>query len=91
LGLRPEQVVLYIGKRRYRYLKAIVVEPQEALAASVLDFDGDITLPAIVQGYKDGVRAVREFAEYLRGLPTDLHRQDVRLVAEQLMSRGANR
>lgn len=90
MDLRPEQVVLQIGKRRYRYLKAIIVEPQQALAASVLDFDGDITLPAIVQGYRDGVRAVREFAEYLRGLPADLHRQDVRLVAEQVnLSRSA--
>ncbi len=92
LRLRPEQITLHVGQRRYRYLKAITVEPAEALSASVLDFDGDITAPAIVQGYRDGTRAVREFAGYLRGLPADMPRRDVRLVAEEFsLSRSVGR
>jgi hypothetical protein len=83
LGLRPEQVVLKIGARRYRYLKPILVEPSQPLSATVLDFDGQITAPAIVQGYKDGVRAVREFAEYVQQLPADLTRREIKLVAEK--------
>jgi predicted acylesterase/phospholipase RssA len=82
LGLRAEQVLLKIGARKYRYLKPILVEPIEDLSAAVLDFDGQITAPVIVQGYKDGIRAVREFAEYVRQLPTDLSRREIKLVAE---------
>jgi predicted acylesterase/phospholipase RssA len=83
LGLRPEQVSLRVGPRRYRYLKPILVEPSSELSAAVLDFDGRITAPAIVTGYRDGVRAVREFAEYVRQLPSDLSRREIRLVAER--------
>ncbi|HUS20047.1 MAG TPA: patatin-like phospholipase family protein [Terriglobales bacterium] len=92
LGIRPEQINLHVGARRYRYMKAITVEPTETLSASVLDFDGDITAPAIVQGYRDGSRAVLEFTSYLRGLPADLPRHEVTLVAEALnLSRAAAR
>jgi predicted acylesterase/phospholipase RssA len=92
MGIRAEQVTLHIGSRKYRYMKAITVEPTESLTASVLDFDGDITAPAIVQGYKDGARAVHEFAAYLRGLPADMPRHEVRLVAEaSSLSRAAVR
>lgn len=91
LGLRPEQILLQVGKRHYRYMKAITVEPSESLTASVLDFDGDITAPSIVQGYRDGARAVHEFASYLRSLPADLVRHEVRLVAESSLSRAAAR
>jgi predicted acylesterase/phospholipase RssA len=84
LGTRPEQIILHVGKRHYRYMKAIIVEPSVPLSASVLDFDGDITAPAILQGYRDGARAVVEFAAYLRGLPPDMPRHEVKLVAEEL-------
>jgi len=84
LGLRPEQVTLHMGERRYRYMKAFTVEPPQTLTASVLDFDGDITAPAIVQGYRDGTRAVYEFTSYLRSLPSNMPRHDVKLVAEAL-------
>jgi predicted acylesterase/phospholipase RssA len=81
LGLRPEQVELDVGTRKYRYLKAITVEPSAPMAATVLDFDGDITFPAITLGYRDGMRAVHDFAEYVRELPRGLTRQAVRLEA----------
>jgi predicted acylesterase/phospholipase RssA len=71
LGCRPEQVVLDMGTRQYRYRKAFTVSPSEPLAATVLDFDGRITGPAILQGYRDGCQAVRDFAAYVAHLPAE--------------------
>jgi hypothetical protein len=83
-GIRAEQVDLHIGEHRYRYLKAIPIEPPETLAPAVLDFDGLITAPAIVQGYKDGARAVREFLDYLDQMPVSRNRVAIKLVPEKL-------
>ena len=69
LGVRPEQVVIDMGTRQYRYRKAFTVGPAQPLAATVLDFDGRITGPAILQGYQDGCQAVRDFAAYIAQLP----------------------
>lgn len=71
LGVRPEQVVLDMGTRQYRYRKAFTVGPSEPLAATVLDFHGRITGPAIVQGYRDGCQAVRDFTAYVAHLPAE--------------------
>ncbi|HEV2022612.1 MAG TPA: patatin-like phospholipase family protein [Terriglobales bacterium] len=71
LGCRPEQVVLDMGTRQYRYRKAFTVRPSEPLAATVLDFHGRITGPAIVQGYRDGCQAVRDFTAYVAHLPAE--------------------
>ena len=71
LGCRPEQVVLDMGTRQYRYRKAFTVSPSEPLAATVLDFDGRITGPAILQGYRDGCQAVRDFVAYIAHLPAE--------------------
>jgi predicted acylesterase/phospholipase RssA len=69
LGCRPEQVVLDMGTRQYRYRKAFTVGPTEPLAATVLDFDGRITGPAILQGYQDGCHAVSDFMNYVSQAP----------------------
>lgn len=71
LGCRPEQVMLDMGTRHYRYRKAFTVGPSEPLAATVLDFDGRITGPAILQGYHDGCQAVRDFTTYIAHLPAE--------------------
>jgi len=84
MGLRPEQVMLEMGTRHYRYMKAIMVEPTQELTATVLDFDGEIVAPAILQGYRDGMAAVDEFTAYLVDLPTNLHQVKVKLVPEEL-------
>lgn len=83
MGLRPEQVRLRVGEREFRFIKAIQVEPHEPLAAGVLDFDGEITAPAILQGYKDGCAAVMHFKEYVDELPQGLAKHDIKLVAEE--------
>jgi predicted acylesterase/phospholipase RssA len=81
LGVRPEQLVMKNGYRAFSYLKTIVIAPDEDIAATPLDFDGDVTAPAIVQGYRDGITAVLDFAEYLQTLPADLPRVAVELTA----------
>jgi predicted acylesterase/phospholipase RssA len=68
-GRRPEELILEIGDRSYRYLKAFTIRPATPLAATLLDFDGKIALPAIEQGYKDGAEAVRAFLEYITHTP----------------------
>lgn len=83
MGLRAEQVRLHVGEREFRFIKAIQVEPPEPLAAGVLDFDGEITAPAILQGYKDGCAAVMHFKEYVDELPKGLTKHDIKLVAEE--------
>jgi len=60
-----------MGTRHYRYRKAFTVSPSEPLAATVLDFHGRITGPAILQGYRDGCQAVRDFTTYIAHLPAE--------------------
>jgi predicted acylesterase/phospholipase RssA len=84
LGVRPEQVQLEVGANSFRYVKAFPVCPSKPLAATALDFDGEITTPMIVQGYKDATAAVRQFFEYEAKRPASHSRQKVRLSAERL-------
>lgn len=82
-GVRPEQLTVKNGYRAYQYLKTIVIAPDVDMDMTPLDFDGDLLAPAIVQGYRDGISAVLEYAEYLDELPADLPRVAVELVASQ--------
>ena len=82
IGLRPEQVQVHLGEKSYRYMKAFTIAPSEDLAAGVLDFEGALTAPAILQGYRDGQRAVRSYLSYLAGLPLSMRRETVKLVAD---------
>jgi len=82
-GLRPEQLMLEIGDRTYRYLKAFTIRPVTPVAATLLDFDGRIVRPAIEQGYKDGVVAIRAFMEYLENTPLDETKHVLRLASEK--------
>jgi hypothetical protein len=79
IGLRPEQVILEIGDHSYRYLKAFTIRPVEPIAATLLDFDGRIVLPAIEQGYRDGTTAIRAFIQYLAETPANTVRHVLRL------------
>jgi hypothetical protein len=83
LGLRPEQLFVKNGYRSYQYLKTFVIAPESDLDMTPLDFDGDMLAPAILQGYRDGISAVLEFADYLQQLPSELPRVSVELVAMQ--------
>jgi predicted acylesterase/phospholipase RssA len=84
LGVRPEQVQLEIGPMSVRYVKAFPLCPTKPLAATALDFDGEITTPMIVQGYRDACISVKEFFKYEAQRPASHSRQKVRLSAERV-------
>ena len=84
VGIRPEQIRLFVGERRYRYLKAFNIVPPEMLPMTVLDFDGAVTAPAVERGYRDAARAVQSFAAYIAELPEVMAKHEVRLVGEKL-------
>ncbi|MCU1285176.1 MAG: hypothetical protein JWO13_1526 [Acidobacteriales bacterium] len=83
LGVRAEQVRLHVGDKTYRYLKAFKIAPSADMGTTVLDFDGELTGPAIVQGYRDGAHAVHAFASYMAALPKQMPKHEVRLVLEK--------
>lgn len=83
VGRRPEQLVLEIGDHSYRYLKAFTIRPARPLAATLLDFDGKIVRPAIEQGYKDGVTAIRAFIDYIAENPTSGAKHYLRLNSDK--------
>lgn len=90
LGVAPEQVILEVGSRRYRYVKPFVVCPAEPLHATVLDFHRKIIAPAIVQGYRDGAAAVLQFRDYIAPLPATAPKHLLRLVAERPFAKAVS-
>ena len=84
LGVRPEQLELEIGSQHYRYVKAFNIAPKHSLPAAALDFDGEITGPIIVQGYKDAIEVIEDFLKYEAARPARESRQVVRLSAERM-------
>jgi predicted acylesterase/phospholipase RssA len=89
LKLRPEEIQLEFAEQSYKYVKAFTICPENPLAVTQLDFDASLTMPAILQGYRDGARAVAEFADYLRGLSAPAERRRVRLVAQRPLTANA--
>ena len=67
LGARPEDLVIELEKRRFRYLKAYAIHPSEPIHSNILDFGGRATEEAIVRGYLDAAEQVENFAHYARG------------------------
>lgn len=64
LGLRPEEIEMDMGTRRYRYVKAFTIRPPASLGGTVLDFGGETTGPAILQGYRDACAQIENFLAY---------------------------
>jgi hypothetical protein len=90
LGVRPEQLLVKNGYRSYQYLKTFVIAPEVEMEMMPLDFDGELLAPAILQGYRDGISAVLEFADYLKDLPTDLPQVNVELTASLATSASSS-
>jgi len=82
INLRPEQVQVEIGAFSYKFVKAFTICPQKPLEVTALDFEGSLTSPAILQGYRDGGKAVLEFVDYAAGLPAIAERRVIRLVPQ---------
>jgi len=83
VGSRPEQLILEIGDHSYRYLNAFTIRPAKPLAATLLDFDGRIVRPAIEQGYRDGMAAVKSFIEYVAECPPSSAKHVLRMNADK--------
>jgi predicted acylesterase/phospholipase RssA len=81
LKLRPEEVEVDLGPRRYRYVKAFTISPLRPLDVSVLDFGGRRTARAILQGYRDATRQVAAFLAYARESRHGAPRKSLRLEA----------
>ncbi len=64
LGLRPEEVEIDFGTRRYRYIRAFTIRPAVSIGGTVLDFGGETTGPAILQGYCDARAQIESFRAY---------------------------
>lgn len=64
LGLRPEEIEIDFGVRRYRYARAFAIRPEVPLGGSALDFSGATTGPAILQGYRDACVQIEGFLAY---------------------------
>src|SRR5258706_4714107 len=62
--LRPEEVELDLGTRRYRYVPIFTIHPPDPLPGSILDFGGDGTVEAILQGYRDSAAQISAFLDY---------------------------
>jgi len=89
LNLRPEEIEIEMADARFKYIKAFTISPRQPLAAASLDFDGEITSPSILEGYRDAQGAVVEFLDYLAHL-TNLHpRHLVKLVTDEVVERQA--
>ena len=63
-NLRPEEVELEMGERRYRYVRAFAICPPESLPGSMLDFSSKMTGLAILQGYRDASGQINNFLSY---------------------------
>jgi hypothetical protein len=66
LGMRPEEVAVDLGIRRYRYIKSFTICPAHPLDATILEFGGPAAARAILQGYRDAGEQVASFLEYAR-------------------------
>lgn len=66
LGLRPEEVAVDVGTRRYRYVRSFTICPTQPLEATILEFGGPAARRAILQGYRDACEQVENFLEYSR-------------------------
>lgn len=60
----PEEVEIDLGTRRYRYVKAFTIRPRANLGAAVLDFGGETTSQAILEGYRDATAQIEAFLAY---------------------------
>jgi len=65
-GLHPEEIEIVLGTRRYRYIKAFPICPEESLPGSALDFNEERTRQAILQGYLDARAQILAFLAYAR-------------------------
>jgi predicted acylesterase/phospholipase RssA len=89
LRLRPEEIEIDFGTRRYRYAKAFIIRPAAPLPGSALDFGGETTGPAILQGYQDACAQIESFLGYAPQAKFGQPRHLLRYSMERGSSRGS--
>lgn len=87
LSIRPEEVEVDLGTRRYRYVKAFTICPATPVAGTVLDFGAEATGLAILQGYRDACAQIETFLAYARQSRFGQPRRLLRFAPERAPSR----
>lgn len=64
IGVRPEEVEIDLGTRRFRYLKIFTIRPDMPLAGTVLDFGGETTGSDLLSGYRDACAQIESFLAF---------------------------
>jgi predicted acylesterase/phospholipase RssA len=83
LGVRPEEVEIDLGTRRYRHIQAFTIAPRQPLGGTVLDFGGGTTVPAALAGYRDACEQIEKFLAFARQARFGAARRVLRFAAER--------
>jgi hypothetical protein len=62
--LRPEEVEVDLGIQRFRYVPVFTIHPHAPLPGSVMEFGGEGTARAILEGYRDAALQIAAFLDY---------------------------
>lgn len=65
-GVRPEEVEIDLGTRRFRYIKILTIRPECPLAGTVLDFGGETIATDILRCYQDAAPQIEALLDYAR-------------------------
>lgn len=88
-GLAPEQVLLHLGDRRFRYIKLFPIQPESPLQGTVLDFGGRGTADALVRGYRDAAAQIIAFGAYAGEVPFAEPRRTIEVLEQVELSTAA--
>lgn len=67
LGLRPEEVEIVLGNRRFRHVRCFAICPPQPLAGTTLHSNPRIAAPNMLRGYLDAQAQILNFLEDARG------------------------
>lgn len=65
-SVRPEEVEMDLGTRRFRYLKVFMIRPETPLPGTVLEFASSAIGADILRGYRDACAQIESFLAYAR-------------------------
>ena len=89
IGVRPEEVEIDMGTRRFRYLKIFTIRPDAPLAGTALDFSGETIGPDLLHGYRDACAQIENFLAYAQRAKFKRPRHVLRFSPEHDPSRTA--
>ena len=89
IGVRPEEVEIDMGTRRFRYLRIFTIRPDAPLAGTALDFSGETIGPDLLHGYRDACAQIENFLAYAQQAKFRRPRRVLRFSPEHDPSRTA--